>query len=736
MATPNSRTQGHEMGHFSVQSSPPNVVLLSNPFSKPARDFMNRFASIILFLGTIYPVNAALDMGRCCQIRARGLLKELDDKPWTVCGIGKAISDPLTDISSLDEWLEPLAQWLVPYLTLLLLCPIGENAEEGERKDPRSKWRKILDWMTLNLCKVIPDNDGVKDVEKDNFADKVREWIILLGDPATALWGAFSQLSMDFWVARRLWRIEGLPEVHYSVHGHEKEMLGLAIMASQTPMDRGNAEILTNEFIIKALKAIPEAARSARRLGDEVPRSITDLQNALVAAEETGGQNLFQTTEQSRSFAKAIGTSFVPAQTIRDCLTSLKNTLGTWAAPDTTGSIAGSLQSAIDGVLEDSNPHIDQPFHFSESDFTKKLDAGIRTILDARINFLNGIVLPVVFHFVTTAWGFYKAYQKLGDNDTSHNLAYGALYSWLIILVVVGNSFAASVNVKVVKATIKQFTLKGIRVPLRRRYTNALEWKYWLTDVGVPTGLTSRAETTTVDGKTINATFGWRFYAKYLFGLAIGWACIAFFGSCAIVISYTTPTVGWGCRSFNHLLYIIFSLLAAWAQVLRYFVESKYDTRVGANSRKTSFLGIITRWLYGLIVSINAFILVGGTIFHFCGLYRSYYCDAIFGPSDAVVQLASHTSLHVHNALAYWYSTGYVAYCVAWIICAIAVVYRKYIQMALHTRFDRNANQTAGDAIASLENNNKRKIMEEGETSKSGVIADEKAVNPGDTIQG
>jgi hypothetical protein len=390
---------------------------------------MHRFASIIVFLGTISPVNAALDMGRCCQIRARGLLEELGDKPWTVCGIGNAILDPLTDTnqlvnatrswalefcpgyqhSSLDEWLGPLVQWLVPYLTLLLLCPIGENAEEGESKDPRSKWRKILDLMTLNLCTVIPDNDGVEDFEKDNFADKVGEWIILLGDPATALWGAFSQLSMDFWVARRLWRIEGPSEVGYLAHGHEKEMLGLAIMASQTPMDRGNAEILTNEFIIQALNAIPEAARSARIPGDEVPKSITDLQYALVTAGETGGHKLFRTTEQSRLLAKAIGTSFGPAQTIRDCLTTLKNTFGTWAAPDTTGGIVGSLQSAIDGVLEDSSPHIDQPFHFYESDFAKKLDAGIRTILDARINFLNGIVLPVVFHFATTAWGFYKA---------------------------------------------------------------------------------------------------------------------------------------------------------------------------------------------------------------------------------------------------------------------------------------------------------------------------------------
>lgn len=676
---------------------------------------IQRLSGVFIFLISISPVQASLDMGRCCQKRARELLVELNDNPWTVCSIGVAITDPLHQtfnpvnatrawaihtcpgyqLSTLDEWLQPLAQWFAPYLALLLLCPVGETFDEsdklkGAEKEKKLKvkknWRDYLNtvayWVSFGLLKVT---DVDSDLNKLNAAHKILEWVNLLGDPASAIWGGIAQLRMDTWVAKNLWNLR------YD-DGHRKNMLGVAIMASQTPMTTKMGKSLANEFVIKILHAYAEAAfpRKGQR---KAPESVAHFQTRLehrLQTEDSKARTLFRSNKEPRTIAKQLKQSIGNEQSLRSCLQSIKGGHDSWFTHQESDNETYELEAAIDAVLADKIQGIDREFKFRNSDFATKLEGAVRSILDARIKFVNGILLPVVVHFATTAAAFYQAYQKLGDNDTAHSLAYGALYSWLLIVVVIGNSVAANVNAKVIKREIKeQFTLTGTRVALRNRYANNTEWKCWLTDLDVETALTKSVERSTKSGNHVelvaasSVAFGPRFYCKFLIGQFIGWACVVFFGCCAITISYTTPTVGWGCRSFNHLLYIVLSFIAAALQVLRFGVERRYG--------KGSPFSIIARVSYVLFVVLNSFTLIGGTILHFTGLYRNYSCSRIFGPSTALLDLAPHTNLHVNNAHKYWYSTGYVAYCAAWTICAFAVVFRKYIQMGIQLRFDVSA---------------------------------------------
>lgn len=66
--------------------------------------------------------------------------------------------------------------------------------------------------------------------------------------------------------------------------------------------------------------------------------------------------------------------------------------------------------------------------------------------------------------------------------------------------------------------------------------------------------------------------YGLKFYAIYPGGVTAAWMCIGFSSACATLISYTTPTVGLGCRSFNFTLYAILSLVIAWLSVLRHWL--------------------------------------------------------------------------------------------------------------------------------------------------------------------
>jgi hypothetical protein len=560
---------------------------------------------------------------------------------------------------------------------------------------------------------------------KQQILYNVGEWVNILGDPASAIWGGIAQLRMDSWVAKDLWSVEDLKG--YQEDSHRKEMLGVAIMASQTPMNTKLGENLTKEFIIGGILSMVEAAYPVHQDEnfetdeiDKCPQSIKVLRRALHEAEKSKTWDLFRSVKPPRTIARDIAEAFDTQKSLRDCLKSLKGDQD-WPTDRSAGSKTtktSSLESAIDGVIHEAtqlNSAIDQKRPFKKTNFARKLEAAIRTVFDARISFINGLLLPVVVHFVTTGAAFYQAYTKLGDNDTAHSLAYGALYSWLLIVVVVGNCVAASANAKVVATAVKdQFTLEGIRVPLRRRYANAIEWECWLTDIGVSTGLSRRIGKHNVAAST--RAFGTRFYLKFALGQFCGWACVAFFGACAITISYTTPTVGWGCRSLNHLLYIVVSALVALFQVLRQYFAIKYAPRQDTpqqtaekqdtekqyieNKRdnvepskvsepKVSLYIQTSRLIYGFLVGINTFILIGGTIFHFVGLYHSNSCSAIFTkPSIAILQLAKHTQLHIDQARHYWWSTGYVAYCIAWIICAVAIAVRKYIHLALDIRFD------------------------------------------------
>ena len=104
----------------------------------------------------------------------------------------------------------------------------------------------------------------------------------------------------------------------------------------------------------------------------------------------------------------------------------------------------------------------------------------VKTVLKARADFVNGVVVPVVLLLAATGSSFHDAYLQLGSNDTAHGLAYGIWYSWLIILAVLSNSYVASLNPGVAKEAIGSLMLLHDRsTPLRMRARTAYDWRRW-----------------------------------------------------------------------------------------------------------------------------------------------------------------------------------------------------------------------------------------------------------------
>ncbi|ERF74888.1 hypothetical protein EPUS_09094 [Endocarpon pusillum Z07020] len=293
-----------------------------------------------------------------------------------------------------------------------------------------------------------------------------------------------------------------------------------------------------------------------------------------------------------------------------------------------------------------------------------QIETAMAILVAARLNFFNGVFMPVILTLAVVASVFYEAYTKLGDNDTAHGLAFGVWFSWLLVLAVASNCFACSLNGGVVRATLTPFMgLSESRVPLRERFINSKLWLHWMEPSNV-------SALVNVESTLILPTSTW---AKFLVGQLLGWALVALTTASAAAISYTTPTVGLGCRSFTFLLWGILALATAIVRVGANWAELQHKLS------QRSVVGTALIWIYWVLTTINALVLFIGTILHLAGVFRSCRCKRLFVGGLFQVELNSNTVLAVENAKKIWLPVGYMAFGVIWIVCGLVIAARKWI---------------------------------------------------------
>ncbi|KAG0639023.1 hypothetical protein HOY80DRAFT_1076085 [Tuber brumale] len=330
---------------------------------------------------------------------------------------------------------------------------------------------------------------------------------------------------------------------------------------------------------------------------------------------------------------------------------------------------------------------------------------------------------------------FYDAYQKLGDNRTSHSLAYGVWYSWILLLSVFANCFASHSNLDAVRSGM-EIILRGVienhtidelskigwdnqaaqtldqsyntatksllpypaphppmllnrrdlfsgnleckGVPLHKRYRNTRNWVQWLHNNGVDISPPT-------EGIWSYRIFWLDWYlrhhqmAMYLAAQLLSWGFVLFSCVCATVLSYTTPNVGLGCRSVNHIIYASIALLNALTHVAKDTLEGSKDSRKQLKYPRTYQA---VRVFYRTMTWVNAvFILIGGSVLQLTGVYQNCWCKAgIVGRNaNSTVILSSNTYTHQYWAKASWLKVAYTAYGEVGLFCVIASCIRLYI---------------------------------------------------------
>lgn len=216
-------------------------------------------------------------------------------------------------------------------------------------------------------------------------------------------------------------------------------------------------------------------------------------------------------------------------------------------------------------------------------------------------------------------------------------------------------------------------------VPLRKRYSNAVKWNAWLE---------SREK------KETKAKYDVNFYVRFLAGQTLGWLLIAFSSVCAASISYTTPTVGFGCRTLTFVLYACVSLIVAWMSVLQHFLYHQADRREG--KKGISMIATLGKRAYRIVTFLNFCVLIVGTALELAGVYRSCRCNSVFASKGFLLELSKNTQQGLDNANDYWLAFGFIAFSVIWALCAIAVAIRSYLMFKLDKHFLTETDEMQG----------------------------------------
>lgn len=234
----------------------------------PSFTFLGRYITGSLLAGSA----AAFDSDKCCVLAARDQLAKFDELPWSVCYYNTSVDYSSgtvypsvnrtmgwcmencsgIQLSKVDEWLEPLATWIAPYIGLLLLCPVGEKYSAGKKdpageKDParkkhsmKSKFRSLYYWHKFRF----PGD----------------EFINLLGDPVSAISGSIWELAHDTRMVRKL------------SDSNDSAMIGLVIIANNTRFDDDLEEQLRKKFAESGAAEKPSQHASSRT--DNVKRAV------------------------------------------------------------------------------------------------------------------------------------------------------------------------------------------------------------------------------------------------------------------------------------------------------------------------------------------------------------------------------------------------------------------------------------------------------------------------------
>ena len=248
------------------------------------------------------------------MLRAHKLVEKYQELPWIVChdfdvpkleysDVSNTTTDPFYpsvnhtmgwcenncsgyEVSSITEWTQPLATWILPTLATALLISVGENTyvknqknntKTGSNQSKRRFWVHPKSYM-LRLDHIYDHIKSILDLLLEIPYILLRtpffapEFLIMLGDPASAIWGGFSELWMDANMIRNL------SEENDPLN---RAMVAMVALVGQTRFDEDTISESTQRLVLQGLLSSVERMLGRFNENGESDPLVTDQSKKL-----------------------------------------------------------------------------------------------------------------------------------------------------------------------------------------------------------------------------------------------------------------------------------------------------------------------------------------------------------------------------------------------------------------------------------------------------------------------
>jgi hypothetical protein len=375
------------------------------------------------------------------------------------------------------------------------------------------------------------------------------------------------------------------------------------------------------------------------------------------------------------------------------------------------------------------HPNGDFSQHLNNSQDRKVTQTRLKSMLDCQASFGAAIGAPVVFFLGSFLFSVFSNLSTVGDNDTSHALAFGMW--WMIIphVAVVSGWLLAGNNPNtlevIICGVVSPWNPEGAESEEKKSllsYLNIYRPFYksdyqpvWMWERGrSKRNWIRRVQREAPPGEQFEdeeSPGGSRDERYFKFGI-INWvmlvvvalALMAIPFILAFLTSYFTPTVGLSCRTFTFLLYFSFqiwlSLIWFWdfRRETRYLFFRKVAWPLGSSDK------IITvPSFYCIVMAIglagSAFTAIVGTFMQVIGVYRNCLCTVPLtswsSRDNYQIVISTNTANNIRLANTFWLPTGVTS-----IVCLIVVWYVGWwYQRHWRMRFTRLIDELLKDPV-------------------------------------
>jgi hypothetical protein len=266
-------------------------------------------------------------------------------------------------------------------------------------------------------------------------------------------------------------------------------------------------------------------------------------------------------------------------------------------------------------------------------------------MLNCQLSFGTAVGAPVVFFVGSFLYGIISNLSFVGDNDTSHALAFGQWWMTIPHVAIVSGCLLAGNNPNTLEAIVSSISEGGgeekpkpewgYQPYYQSVYLPALMWsrgrtkRFWMDELDKHYSSPGSEE----PGKEKGGKLGrWDWIRLVIIALML----MAPPSVLAFLTPFYTPTLGLSCRSLTFLLYFVFQVCLGilWLWDFPHLPPHPWFQHVDwLPFGKVKVKNAPT--LFGLLLAFtivgSVFTAVVGTFLHILGVYRNYLCSIPIG---------------------------------------------------------------------------------------------------------